>query len=699
MQPRHSVRVVFDETHSESWTSSAELAQRINPDNASNTSCARAARALASRDFVLSRHTTGPLDVAALTACDILVLFHPCDPQWERTTGGSPTLGAEEIQAICSFVAGGGGLLVVTEHENAKYGNNLNALLEHFHIQLDPNGTVADDRHAVAGTHTWITLDVANGLPEVMEGIREVAVYRAGFCKVGNGAMAALRSFASSRPKAACLVATARHSRGRVAVVTDSDVFGDECVGNHDNLRLWLNLFYFLSVRSDAGAEPDSAAAAAARRPAMPEAWPRVKELVDRLRPLHDHRRAPDGPATGRIDGAPQREAAGAIVDELVPSLQALGQELPHQADYFTAVVEDFGRWRTASWPVPDFARSLARLHPEHSRPDGLQYACVAPMYTQNASKDVRCEAVLFTINWPAWLAEIEATRELDNPAFVPALFVDHTQGYVSECAVLFPEQVSVERTKGKARPPGAFGAIFCDREAARFRRVVLRAVERLQINVLPDLAYFLQQPELVTDAFAAWDLIHDRCHPKGPMPLAEYMERHPQPYWNYGLEELRVDLRTYDISLELEKKDFPFARYIRWCILFDRIIRFPITGPRDRNFDSLAGQILFSWLYGRKAIDLEEGRLLVRWNELDAAFRGLLDKMDELYRFGPTQPEHVSWAKRHDFIASQLDPNPASRWPKDGRLPETSVEVLKLVHPDEFPLSNFYDLLKRKMA
>ena len=77
-----------------------------------------------------------------------------------------------------------------------------------------------------------------------------------------------------------------------------------------------------------------------------------------------------------------------------------------------------------------------------------------------------RCfEALIVRVPWPRWVVELE--RRYDNAKFVPVEFVDYTAGYDSECAVLFPETFSVAE-----RPPATSAAIFCDREAERFRRV-----------------------------------------------------------------------------------------------------------------------------------------------------------------------------------------------------------------------------------
>ena len=73
------------------------------------------------------------------------------------------------------------------------------------------------------------------------------------------------------------------------------------------------------------------------------------------------------------------------------------------------------------------------------------------------------------------------------------AAFVDRTAGYDSECAVLFPESVSVA-----VRPEvNHFGGIFCDREAERFRRVVGAAADVVGLNLPPDAAALLRSERL----------------------------------------------------------------------------------------------------------------------------------------------------------------------------------------------------------
>ena len=144
-EQRKTAHVLFDEFHSESWSISLERAREMQPERTANSSYHRAAAALLARDFTVARNIAQPLDPAALAGTDVLVLLHPGDARWERTTShGSPALQASEIAAIQAFVRAGGGLLVVTECEHDKYGDNLNDLLAPARLRIE-NGTAFDN--------------------------------------------------------------------------------------------------------------------------------------------------------------------------------------------------------------------------------------------------------------------------------------------------------------------------------------------------------------------------------------------------------------------------------------------------------------------------------------------------------------------------------------------------------------------------
>jgi hypothetical protein len=317
-------------------------------------------------------------------------------------------------------------------------------------------------------------------------------------------------------------------------------------------------------------------------------------------------------------------------------------------------------------------------------------------MYKQNASRDTCFEALIVSGPWPDFVAELERTR-YDNAKFVPVTFVDHTSGYDSECAVLFPETFSTAE-----RPPSHFGGIFCDREAERFRRVCGRAAELLGLNLPPDAACLLTSPRLSRDAYVMWDLIHDRTHMHGDLPFDPFMIRQRSPYWMYSLEELRCDLTAFGEARKLEQEGFAFARHVQYAILFDRIFRFPVTGSRVRNYDGLGGQLLFAFLHRHGLVHWTDNSLTIEWERLPEGVAELRGAVLGLYHSGIDRSKLAQWFAAHDLVSEYVPPAPGSRWARDARhdLPEVEEpkQLVDLVKEDEFPLSLFYAQLAPKL-
>ncbi len=314
--------------------------------------------------------------------------------------------------------------------------------------------------------------------------------------------------------------------------------------------------------------------------------------------------------ADGALAGDPD-EARGHLA-HILDAINALAPRFPHQAEYLQAVLGDLRAWEATGFPKPDFTRSLEAFRPELQRRDGIEHLVFFPMYKQNGSRETCCEALLVRVPWPEWIAELERTR-YDNPKYVPVELIDNTRGYDSECAVLFPETVSVA-----GRPVNNFGAIFCDREAARLRRIAGAAADLLAINLPPDAAALLSSPEISQPAYILWDMIHDRTHSHGELPFDPFMIRQRSPYWMYSLEELRCDLTTFAEAMELEA-ELPFARHVQYAILLDRLLRFPITGSRVRNYDGLGGQLLFAHLHRHGHIAWADNQLTIDWETVGA--------------------------------------------------------------------------------
>jgi hypothetical protein len=683
-QRRKTARILFDEAHSEAWTIRPDVAASIQPAHPGDSSYADAATALAERDFEVSANTATPIDADLLAEVDVLVIAHPSDPKWESTVdGGSPLLTSSELNAIDAFVRGGGGLIVLAETEQDKYGNNLNDLLARFGIRVD-NATVQDYEHHREAP-SWVLADLLGGPTgaDLLARVEEVCFYRAGTLSLSNGAHPIARARSTSSIPGATLAAVANHGEGRVVALADSDLFGDDCIGELDHRKLWLNLVYWASEPAFRAAEPRPRSEAAAD-----PLWADLRAAVSELRLTQE----PDG----SIDiEQHDRTHLGRLTEQIAMSAQGLRRHFPHQEEYIDALISDLGAWASGGYGKPDFIRSIEAFRPERDRADGVEHLVVFPMYKQNASLDTCLEALIVRVPWPEFIAELERDR-YDNPKFLPVTFVDYTEGYDSECAVLFPETFSAE-----GRPPAHFGAIFCDREAERFRRVCGAATELLNLNLPPDAGCLLRSPSLSRDAYILWDLVHDRTHMHGDLPFDPFMIRQRSPYWMYSLEELRCDLNAFNEAVKLEAEGFAFARYVQYAILFDRLFRFPITGSRVRNYDGLGGQLLFAFLHKQGYLHWTDNALTIDWDRLAEGVGDLRERVQALYHSGIDRSKLAQWEAAHDLVAEFVPAADASRWVRERRdLPEVEEPkvLVDLVKDDEFPLSLFYVQLQPKL-
>jgi hypothetical protein len=683
-EQRKIVRILFDEYHSESWTVSEANARAIQPDNPAASSYQTAANALQERDFRIERNLDQPLKENILSNQDVLVVVHPCNPKWEKTTSiNSPQLSAIEIENIQKFVWRGGGLVVITEYEHDKYGDNLNSLLLKFGLQIQ-NTTVSDPSACWHDNHTWIfgnpTQNVSQTLAHFVE---RTCFYRSATCTARDEAKLAWMTSDQARPKKAGLIGISQYGNGRVVLVSDSSLFGDQHFKEFDHQQLWLNLFYWCSTT----AFKNSVAIEKVSPVSQSPAWLSLKTAVNELRLLQ----APDG-SVEQV----KHVMATELVRVIMTQIAELQKFFSHQVEYLRQVLQDLENWITSDFRKPDFSKSLAEFNPQRLRRNQIENLVVFPMYTPNSSRDTRFEALIVRMPWPDWLSDLEKTS-YQNDKFAPGYLLDFTDGYKSECAVLFPETVSVHE-----KATNNFSTIFCDREAKRLQSYSLKAVKIFKVETPPRLECFLNSLVIIQDTTALWDLIHDKSHSMGELPFDPFMIRQKAPFWMYGLEELRVDLRSFIEASRLVREGFSFAEYVTYAILFDRIFRFPITGPRIRNYDALGGQLLFSFLHQKDVLIWSDNKLTIKWNLLLNGISELRQEIRKLYKDGADSSKLSFWIEAHDLVSKYMKPNVASRWKKDSRAITDETDPKKwisLVHDDEFPLGNFHVHLLSKIA
>ena len=417
-------------------------------------------------------------------------------------------------------------------------------------------------------------------------------------------------------------------------------------------------------------------------------AWVSLRGAVAELRTLQA--------SDGAVAEAADRTRASELLDTVVAGVRELSPSLPHDAAYHAALVDDLRRWERDGFGVPDFLDSLQAFGSMAAREDGLRHLVVFPMFTQNGSTERKLEAVLLEVFWPAWVAELEATR-YPNAAFVPVAFEDFTAGYDTHSAVLFPESVAVREV-----PTFTWGAIFCDREAARFRRVVGAAVDALRIDLPSDALPLFDDQRVAQETFVLWDLVHDRAHMRGDLPFDPFLVKQRLPYWLYALEELRCDLTAFRAAVELEADGVDAARLVQYAVILDRCLRFPVSGSRARNYDSLGGQVLFACLRRNGALTWSDNELTIDWDRTAVVAQELLARIEGLYWASIDRNKVSHWKAAYDLVCEYVEPHVASRWATGLSVlgaEATTKDYNDAVLPDEFPLSMFFEILAKRVG
>ena len=296
--------VLVDEAHAQAWTIRPDVAAR-HPALATPRTPPTPTRPtrLRRRGFAVDAHAEGPLTDDALAGTDVLVLAPRLGPalgarRARRLAAARPTPSSTRSSASSPR---GGGLLVLGECEQDKYGNRLNDLLGRFGFHLG-NDTVSD----YVAHHQAPALGPGRPRARVPRRAARACFYRAGVLDaLPDGARVLARAAATSSAPGAPLLAVADHGAGRVVVLADSDLFGDDCLGEFDHEALLDELVHWAArhafahedapVPSDAAADPALDAPARGDRRAAPAPAARRRARA-RGRPRPGRRpRRPDG--------------------------------------------------------------------------------------------------------------------------------------------------------------------------------------------------------------------------------------------------------------------------------------------------------------------------------------------------------------------------------------------------------------------
>ena len=317
---------------------------------------------------------------------------------------------------------------------------------------------------------------------------------------------------------------------------------------------------------------------------------------------------------------------------------------------------------------TPDFLDSLLAFRPETSAwtacATSSSSRCTPRTATRTATSRPCCCACSGRTGWPS-----SRRTRYDNP-MLPA---DLLRGLHRRLRHQLGRAVSRDRRRS-ARRPSAFtwGAIFCDREAARFRAVTTAAAE-----ATPPRAARGRRPADRGPGRSPRDL--RRLGP-GPRPHAQPRRPALRPLHDQAADAV-LDVLPRGAALRPDRlqgggparrpRAYEQGRDVQYAILFDRMFRFPVSGDRVRNYDGLGGQLLFAYLHKHDAL---------RWTRQPAERSTGTGSPPSPTRCAArsrrstatasTGPRPRTGSPRTSWSPSYLTPHPASTWAQGRRRP-----------------------------
>lgn len=409
-------------------------------------------------------------------------------------------------------------------------------------------------------------------------------------------------------------------------------------------------------------------------------AWIDLKQGVAVLRQMQSTDGAIDSGHAGTV-------AAHRAVWHVAAAISELVRYFPYDADYLDATITDLRNWVRSGFDKPDFSSSIGLFRPGRRRKDRRCHLVVFPMYARNGDGRCSFEAMVISEMWPRWLQVLERGRYRAR-AYVPLMLADFTSGFEPEAGLWFPDTVSTT-------PRGSYGfdrdlPLF-EVEAARFRTVCAIATRSLHMTLSREVAAAVDDCRTAQRVFLLLGLLRRGDSYFTHFPCGLVTSTEPGPYWMRAIEELRRDLSAYLAAAEIAKGGHPLGLFTPDVLLLDRMLRATLVGSRWRNFDSLAGQVLFGCLRKDEVVSYRRGRLSID-NDIVPVVVGLADEIDLLYKESVNRSRTSLWMAGHRFISRYVSVSEESTW-------SAGTKSLSSALPDEFPLSMFFQDLSAEVV
>ncbi len=186
----------------------------------------------------------------------------------------------------------------------------------------------------------------------------------------------------------------------------------------------------------------------------------------------------------------------------------------------------------------------------------------------------------------------------------MPVIITGRTEGFGARTVVaLFPEN----HLDGIQRPDDLI-FYFIDKFVTRHKRITQKMIDEvMERGCFPAIQG--ASDVVIQQASSWWVRLHEYHHRQGDMPIPDFLPaKSAKPL--AGLEELRVDVSGMLACLHDERLPADLALRTYEFILAERLLRYAVEGIPRPNYDAVASQLLYNYLFKHDGIRLYEGRI-----------------------------------------------------------------------------------------